>query len=138
MTYKTEIENIKLALLNLYENGGRRAEWIRESNPNHWRDEYKDLSIKALKKRIVTLSEYRQMFERLNYQVGNPYHANGIGNNNEYRITKRIALDGGYETEVIIGSFNYNYDLYGKHVFVSFFDKDKNLVYRDRENIYHE
>lgn len=138
MTYKNLLSEIENRMNELYNSGRMRKEWIENSNPNNYKQEYKHIASVYKKRRIIPFSRYRQMFENLGLIINEPTHRHGIGNNCLYRITKRISLPDGYKAEAIIGEFNYNYDLFGSHVFVSFYDKDKNIVYKDTENIYYE
>lgn len=138
MTYKKLLSEIANGMNELYDSGRMRKEWIEDSNPNNYKQEYKHIALRFQKKRIIPFARYRQMFENLGLIINTPTHANGIGNNCAYTITKRISLSKGYESDAIIGEFNYNYDLFGSHVFVSFYDKDNNVIYRDIENIYYE
>lgn len=136
MNYTTELKQITEALNQVYEKGGRRQEWIKQSNPEYWKPEYRHQASHWAKCRIVSCKDFIDTFKTMGYHVDKPYHAHGIGNNNAYKITKRILLEGEYETEVIIGEFNYNYDLYNNHVFVSFYDKDNNKIYIN-DKVYH-
>lgn len=81
---------------------------------------------------VYTCDQARNLITSLGYTVGKVHHANGIGNNNEYPIIKRIEIDG-YEYDITLGYLNYNSSIYSEKVYLYITDKDDNIFWKAKD-----
>lgn len=56
---------------------------------------------------------FKQRVEWLGLKFSNCYHANGIGNNNEYKIFLEVIDEDGFLVQKNIAEFYYCYGIYG-------------------------
>ena len=57
---------------------------------------------------------------------------NGIGNNNENKIVKKMSMGNGYMADVTIGYFHYTYSLYANACNYWFEDANKTIIYSSK------
>ena len=110
-TYENDLESVKAALQSTIENSATHKINNRE----------------ACGKNVCRLDCIKAI-EKLGLRVDLPYHRHSISNNNESKITRRLQLSEGYETDAHIGTIQYNYGTKNNEVFITLYDKNDQIV----------
>jgi hypothetical protein len=79
-----------------------------------------------------TAKQTYNVIEYQGYTLSRPFHASGIGNNNERAIIRRCEYDG-FTFEAVIGYLVYNYDIYCRLVHIVIEDKDHEVYWRAKD-----
>lgn len=85
--------------------------------------------------KVMTHEQCCKAITNTGIKMSNPYHAYGIGNNNEYKLFRVKTDEDGYKTEQIVGKLVYNYGLYHKEAYIYLYDKDEKQIWRAPEGM---